>query len=467
MAPVTGPTVVILAAGQGTRMRSRTPKVLHDLCGAPLISWPVAAARAAGAGKIIVVDSPQRPLEGRLDDDVECVVQPVPDGTGGAVAAALDAIPGGAAVVVLSGDVPLVSAGSIRQLVSAHEQAGSAATVATAILEDPSGYGRVVRDSAGAFDRIVETKAPGDATPAELEIREINSGTYVFDAAQLKDTLPRVGAENAQGERYLPDVLALLREVGAPVAVHVADDPLLLLGVNDRVDLGRVREIARRRIIEEHMRAGVDVVDPASTIIDTGVTIGEDTVIEPSTIIRGATRAGEGCRIGPGTTLTDATLGDGVSVVHAYLVDCELRDGASVGPFAYLRPGTLLRERSKIGTFVEVKNSDIGEGTKVPHLSYLGDADVGGGSNLGAGTITANYDGRRKHRTTVGAGVRGSVHTSYVAPVKIGDCAWTAAGSVITIDVPPGALAVARERQVNVEGYDERRRAEAEREDAQ
>ena len=463
-APVTGPTVVILAAGQGTRMRSATPKVLHDVCGRPMIVWPVAAARAAGAGRIVVVDAPSRALEGVLGDGVEIAVQEVPDGTGGAVAAALDLIPDGEPVVVLSGDVPLVSPAAIADLVTAHTAAGAPATVASAILEDPSGYGRVVRGADGGFERIVETKAAGDASAAELAIDEINSGTYVFDPAALRATLPRVGTENAQGERYLPDVLALLRAEGAQVSVHVTDDPLLLLGVNDRVDLARVRAIARRRIAEDHMRAGVDIVEPQSTVIDAGVEIGPDTVIEPSTVLRGATRIGGGCRIGPGSTIIDAIVGDESKVLHAYLTDCELHDGVSVGPFAYLRPGTVLRARSKIGTFVEVKNSDIGEGTKVPHLSYLGDADVGPGSNLGAGSITANYDGRNKHRTTVGAGVKGSVHTSYVAPVTVGDGAWTAAGSVITEDVPPGALAVARARQENREGYDERRRKEAESE---
>ena len=461
---MTAPTVVILAAGQGTRMRSATPKVLHDVCGRPMIAWPVAAAQAAGAGRIVVVDAPARPLEGVLGDAVEIAVQEVPDGTGGAVAAALDRIPDGEPVVVLSGDVPLVSPASISELVAAHLAGGAPATVATAILEDPSGYGRVIRGGDGGFERIVETKAPGDATDEELAIAEINSGTYVFDAAALKATLPRVGTHNAQRERYLPDVLTLLRAEGQPVAVHVTADPLLLLGVNDRADLARVRAIARRRIADAHLRAGVDITEPDATVIDAGVQIGPDSVIEPGTVLRGATRIGSGCRIGPGTTITDAVVGDGATILHSYLVDCEVRDGVSVGPFAYLRPGTVLRDRAKVGTFVEIKNSDIGEGSKVPHLSYLGDADIGPGSNLGAGSITANYDGRHKHRTSVGAGVRGSVHTSYVAPVTVGDGAWTAAGSVITDDVPPGALGVARARQRNVEGYDERRRREADSE---
>lgn len=456
------PIVVILAAGQGTRMRSRTPKVLHDLCGQPMIAWPVAAAREAGAERIVVVDGPQRPLEQALGEEVEIAVQPEPNGTGGAVAAAAQGISPDRAVVVLSGDVPLVSAGAIRELVGAHAALGAAATVATTILDDPAGYGRVVRGEGGRLERIVETKTGGDATAEELAIREINTGIYVFDGGALLGALPRLTPENEQGELYLPDVLSLLREDGAGVAAHAVDDPALVLGVNDRVQLAQAREIARARIVEEHQRAGVDVVDPASTQIDVGVRLGQDTVVEPFTILRGTTRAGERCRLGPGTTLIDVTIGDESAVVHSYGTDASIGDGASVGPFAYLRPGTVVRDRAKIGTFVEIKNSDIGEGTKVPHLSYLGDADVGPGSNLGAGTITANYDGRRKHRTTIGAGVRGSIHVSYVAPVSVGDRAWTAAGSVITEDVPEGALGIARERQSNVEGYDERRAAAAE-----
>ena len=286
------------------------------------------------------------------------------------------------------------------------------------------------------------------------------------DRAALLAALPRLSADNAQGELYLPDVLTLLREEGATVAAHAVTDPAIVLGINDRVQLGQARDLARARIVAAHQRAGVDIVDPASTQIDAGVRLGQDTVIEPFTILRGATTIGEDCRIGPGTTLTDVTAGDRVSVLHSYGVDARLADGASVGPFAYLRPGTVVRKGAKVGTFVEVKNSDIGAGSKVPHLSYLGDTDVGPGANLGAGTITANYDGRRKHRTTIGAGVRGSVHVSYVAPVTVGDRAWTAAGSVITDDVPEGALGVARARQTNVDGYDARRAAAAEDEEA-
>jgi bifunctional UDP-N-acetylglucosamine pyrophosphorylase / glucosamine-1-phosphate N-acetyltransferase len=389
-------------------------------------------------------------------------VQPEPNGTGGAVAAAADLLDADRPVVILSGDVPLVSADAIRELVGAHAYQRAAATVATTVLDDPTGYGRVVRGEGGVLERIVETKVGGDATTEELAIREINTGIYVFDGGALLGALPRLSPDNEQGELYLPDVLSLLREEGATVAAHAVDDPAIVLGINDRVQLGEARELARRRIIRGHQRSGVDVIDPASTQIDATVVLGQDTVVEPFTILRGSTVAGERCRLRPGATLTNVTIGDEATVLHTYGIDAEIRDGASVGPFAYLRPGTLLRERSKVGTFVEIKNSDIGEGTKVPHLSYVGDADVGAGSNLGAGTITANYDGRRKHRTTIGTGVRGSVHVSYVAPVTVGDHAWTAAGSVITEDVPDGALGIARERQSNIDGYDERRAAQAE-----
>jgi bifunctional UDP-N-acetylglucosamine pyrophosphorylase / glucosamine-1-phosphate N-acetyltransferase len=455
---VTDPTVVILAAGQGTRMRSRTPKMLHEICGRPMIDWTVAAALEAGAGKVVVVGSPGGTLDGRLPDGVVLAVQPEPNGTGGAVLAAAHELDGDAPVVVVNGDAPLVTPVALRALVDAHRANGPAATIVTMVLEDPSGYGRVVRGADGAVERVVETKRAGDATDDELNIAEVNAGVYAFDAERLLDALRRVGTDNAQGEVYLPAALALLREGGARVDAVTVDDPSLLLGVNDRVELARVRRIAQQRIHEAHMRAGVTIVDPATTTIDVDVRIGADTVIEPSTFLRGATTIGERCTVGPLTTAIDATLGDEVAVVHSYLTGCEVRSGATVGPFAYLRPGALLRERSKAGTFVEIKNSDIGEGTKVPHLSYVGDTDVGPGSNLGAATITANYDGRNKHRTTIGANVRTSVDTTLVAPVTVGDDAYTGAGSVVTEDVPPGALAIARARQTNIADYAERRR---------
>lgn len=450
--------MVILAAGQGTRMRSRTPKVLHDLCGRPLVAWPVAAAREAGASKVIVVDSPERVLEGHLPEGVEIAVQPEPDGTAGALAAAAGLVEPGEPVVVLSGDVPLVSAAAIAELVAGHEEAGAAATVATAELEDPSGYGRVVRAADGSLEKIVETKNPGDATDGELGIREVNSGIYVFDPEALAAALPQVGSDNAQGERYLPDVLPAIAAAGGKVAVVLSQDPNLLLGVNDRVALARVREVARAMIVERLMLAGADIVDPASTVIDVGVELGEDAVVEPFSVLSGDTAVGSGSRIGPGTTLAGVKVGEGASILRSHLADCEVGDGASVGPFSHVRPGTVIGAGAKVGAFVELKNAEIGEGAKVPHLSYVGDADVGAGANLGAGTITANYDGTSKHRTVFGERVHGGVHVSYVAPVQLGDDVWTAAGTVVTEDVPDGSLAIGRERQLNKEGYDERKR---------
>ena len=429
------PVVIVMAAGQGTRMKSKTPKVLHDLLGRPMGLWPVHAALEAGAQKVVVVDSPDKPLEAVLPEGAVIVVQPTANGTGGAVQAAGHHIDPDAPVVVLSGDVPLVSAEAIAELVAAHS---GEATMATTRLEDPIGYGRVVRRADGSVEKVVETKTDGDATTDELAIDEVNTGIYAFDGAFLLETLPKLTAENAQGELYLPQVL----DHATTVAAHEVDDPNLVLGVNDRVALAAVRSIAQRALLEDLMRSGVTVTDPANTYADVTVTVGKDTTLEPGTVLRGATQIGADCRIGP----------------HVVAIDTTIEDGVSVGPFAYLRPGTHLRAGSKIGTFVEVKNSDIGARTKVPHLSYLGDADVGEDANLGAATITANYDAKSKtkSRTTIGDRVKSSVDVSFVAPVTVGDDAYTAAGSVITDDVPPKALGVARERQRNVEGYADR-----------
>ena len=437
-------------------MRSSLPKVLHPLCGRPLIAWPVAAAREAGAGKVVVVDGPERRLADHLPDGVAVAVQAEPKGTGDAVAAAAAEISAGDTVVVVVGDVPLVDGETLKKLVEAHEASGAGATMLTAELEDPSGYGRVVRDAEGQVERVVETKAEGDASEAELAIREVNTGIFAFDGGALLDALEQLESGNAQGELYLPDVLPRMREAGREIAAHVASDWTVTLGINDRVDLARVRAIAQERINEAHMRAGVTLIDPRTAAIDAGVTIGQDTVIEPSCVIRGATTIGEGVTIGAFTTLIDAEVGDGATVLRAHLERARVGPKATVGPFAYLRPDAVLAEGAKAGTFVEIKNSNIGAGSKVPHLSYIGDADVGEGTNLGASTITANYDGRTKHRTTVGDRVRVSVHTTLVAPVTVGDDAYTGGGSTITDDIPPGALGIARGRQTNIEGYAER-----------
>jgi bifunctional UDP-N-acetylglucosamine pyrophosphorylase / glucosamine-1-phosphate N-acetyltransferase len=448
--------VLILAAGEGTRMKSDLPKVLHPICGRPMILWPIRAAQEAGAGRVVVVDGPERKLADALPDGVDLAVQEEPNGTGDAVRSAAQLIDSDDTVLVLYGDVPLITPEAITALAEAHEQSGAAATMATMELEDPSGYGRVLCASDGSVERVVETKTPGDATPAEEAIREVNTGIYAFAGGDLLDALGQLTADNAQGELYLPDVLPLLRADGKLVGAHTVTDHTLTLGVNNRVDLAHVRALAQARIHREHGLAGVTIVDPASTVIEAEVQIGRDTAIEPSTFLRGATRIGERCTIGPLATLIDTTAQDDTRIVHSYLDGAELGRGVSVGPFAYLRPNARLHDKAKAGTFVEIKNSEVGEGTKVPHLSYIGDADIGAGSNVGAGTITANYDGANKHRTTIGSGVRVSVHTSFVAPVKVGDGAYTGAGSVITEDVPPGALGIARARQRNIPGYAER-----------
>lgn len=450
--------MVILAAGKGTRMKSAVPKVVHPVCGLPMVLWPVAAAQAAGIEKIVAVVSPGSPVPGILPNGVEVAIQQQANGTGDAVRAAADAVAVSDHVIVLSGDVPLVDAALVTRLIEHHRSTEAAMTVGTATLDDPAGYGRVVRGDDGRVLRIAETKVAGDATPAELAIGEVNSGIYAFDRTALFDALDKVTADNAQGEYYLPDVLPVLLEHGLPVEAFDLGDPEYMFGVNDRVDLARVQSVWNRRIVEHHQRAGVTVADPGSTWIDGDVEIGADTVIEPGTYLRGQTQIGNDCTVGPQATIADSHLHDGARVVHSYLVECEVGPNASVGPFAYLRPGAKLGEGAKAGTFVEIKNANIGDGAKVPHLSYVGDADVGAGANLGAGTITANYDGFKKHRTTIGAGVRGGVHTAFVAPVAVGDGAYTAAGSVITKDVPAGALGVARARQSVVEGYAKRKR---------
>jgi bifunctional UDP-N-acetylglucosamine pyrophosphorylase/glucosamine-1-phosphate N-acetyltransferase len=469
--PVTAPVVVILAAGQGTRMRSSVPKLLHPLCGRPIVAWSIEAARQAGAARVVLVDSPERRLEPLGGDGVELVVQERALGTADAVRAASGAIGPDDTVVVINGDVPLVTAETLGALVDAHTHSGSAGTIATVTLDDPTGYGRVVRAPDGTVERVVETKAPGDADELELHIREVNTGMFAFDGDALLAALAKVRPDNAQGEHYLPDVLPILRDHERTVDAFelgragIGSDELLQ--INDRRQLAEVTAVAQRLICERHMLAGVTIVNPAATVIDAEVRIGQDTVIAPFTSLQGETAIGVGSTVGPGSTLIDAAVGDGSTVLHAYVTGATIGDRVSVGPFAYLRPGTILREGSKAGTFVEIKNSDVGAGTKVPHLSYIGDADIGEGTNLGASTITANYDGYKKNRTKIGDRVKTSVDTTLIAPVEVGDDAFTAAGSVISLDVPEGALGVARSRQTNIDGYAQRRaeRAAAESEE--
>jgi bifunctional UDP-N-acetylglucosamine pyrophosphorylase/glucosamine-1-phosphate N-acetyltransferase len=434
-------------------MRSSTPKMLHPVCGRPMVAWPILAAREAGAGRVAAIVSPGHDISAGLPEGVETVEQPVSDGTGGAIRAALPLIEEAEAVLVLSGDVPLISAATIAALLEAHEAADAAATMLTIELADPGAYGRVVRTADGGVEKVVEAKAAGDADASQLEIREINAGTYAFDATPLAAALAELSNDNAQGEYYLPDVFTAMRAAGLAVAAHLTDDLAVTMGINNRVQLAEVEAEARRRLLEAHMLAGVTVVDPASTWIDAGVEIAQDARIEPATSLLGATTVGAHAVVGPLTTALDTEIGTEATVLRSHVEGSKIGDGATVGPFAYLRPGTVMEAGSKAGASVEIKNSHIGKGAKVPHLSYVGDADVGPGANLGAGSITANYDGFTKNRTTIGRDVRIGVDTMLIAPVEVGDSAYTGAGAVIKDDVPEGALAVSENAQRNIDGY--------------
>lgn len=446
-----------MAAGEGTRMHSSLPKVLHPVCGRPMVSWPVLAAREAGAGRVAVIVSPDRDLTAGLPEGTETVVQPEPDGTGGAVRAAHDLVRDSDTVVVLSGDHPLINGEIVAGLLETHRAAAAGATVMTVELDDPSAYGRIVRDADGDIERIVETKHPEEVEPDVLAIHEINTGTYVFDAEPLTEALDHLSNDNSAGEYYIGDVLPMLREAGRRVVAHRASDPNVNLGVNNRVDLAAATAEARRQILERHMLAGVTIVDPQTTWIDAEVEIAADATIEPGSSLRGATSVGADTIIGPHSTLIDTTVGEQARVIHSHLNGASVGNLATVGPFTYLRPDAALSQGAKAGSFVEIKNAQIGEGAKVPHLAYVGDAEIGADANLGAGSITANYDGRTKNRTKIGEGARIGVNNSLVAPVSVGDGAYTGAGAVIREDVPDGALGVSSNEQRNIEGYAERK----------
>ena len=446
-------TVLIMAAGRGTRMRSDVPKVLHRVCGKPMVEWVVDAAREAGAGRVVCVVRPGDRVAEGLPDSVAVAEQRNGEGTGAAVLAARDAVADGP-VVVLSGDHPLVTASQIAGLVDEHRRVGAGATLLSTDRLDPTGYGRIVRTNGGEVERVVETKYTEGVPVADLAIREVNLGTYVFEAPHVFDALDDVGLEN--GERFLTGVLPVLKGDGAKVIAHLTEDAAVALGINDRAGLMQAEALAQQRILGHHARQGVTFLHPGTVRVEADVTIGVDTIIGPGVSLLGRTSVGGGCEIGPHTTLVDARVGDRAAVLHAHVVEAEVQDDATIGPFTYLRPGTVVRPGAKVGTFVEVKNSDIGERAKLPHLSYIGDADVGERANLGASTITANYDGRKKHRTKLGKSVKTGIHTSLVAPVDVGDRAYTGAGSVITGDVPEGALGIARSEQRNVEGYADR-----------
>jgi len=426
-----------MAAGLGTRMRSDTPKHLHQLLGKRLVDWVIDAVRPLDPGKLVVVTSPET-TDALAQESAIVAVQQEPRGTGDAIAAARDALAGFEGdVLVLSGDAPLVTPELLQGLVDAHRKSAAAATVLTFEPGRPLPYGRIVRDADGNVRAIVEE---GDATEEERAIRELNSSTYVFDAAELWGALDKLKPDNFQGELYLTDTVRMLVEAGKPVATYKSEDPEAPVGVNTRVELAAAAAVLRDRINEQHMLAGATIVDPQATWIDPQVELEPDVVVQPFTVLRGATRVLRGAEVGP----------------HVVAIDAEIGEHALVGPFCYLRPGTVLEAGAKAGTFVEIKNSRIGEGTKVPHLSYIGDAEIGAASNIGAGGITANYPhepGKPKGRTKIGRNVRTGVQNAFVAPLEIGDDAWIAVGSVITDDVPPGSLAGFAQRQVTKEGY--------------
>jgi bifunctional UDP-N-acetylglucosamine pyrophosphorylase / glucosamine-1-phosphate N-acetyltransferase len=457
--------VLVLAAGAGTRMRSDTPKVLHTLAGRSMLAHALHSVAKAAPGHLVVLLGHDRDritpavaeLAAELGRPIQIAVQEEQLGTGHAVRCALAALPDDYTGVVVAtyGDVPLLDADTLAGLIAAHAAESAAVTVLTTTLSDPTGYGRVVRTADGEVTGIVEQ---ADAGPSELAIQEINAGVYAFDAAVLRSALGRLQPHNAQQELYLTDVISIVRSDGLVVRAKHVDDSMLVAGVNDRVQLAELGAELNRRIVAAHQRAGVTIVDPATTWIDVDVSIGRDTVVHPGTQLLGSTRIGGGCQIGPDTTLTDVIVGDQAVVVRTHGGQSEIGEGAAVGPFAYLRPGTVLGAEGKLGAFVETKNATIGTGTKVPHLTYVGDADIGEHSNIGASSVFVNYDGENKSRTTIGSHVRTGSDTMFVAPVNVGDGAYTGAGTVVREDVPPGALAISAGPQRNIEGWVSKKR---------
>ncbi|QGU04097.1 bifunctional UDP-N-acetylglucosamine diphosphorylase/glucosamine-1-phosphate N-acetyltransferase GlmU [Corynebacterium comes] len=467
MPTYTNCAVVVLAAGAGTRMKSAKQKTLHEIGGRTLLSHALHAAAGINPQHIVAVVGHQREqvspavesVAAELDREVLQAIQDEQNGTGHAVQCGLEPIPDFAGtVIVTNGDVPLLTPATLSSLLDAHTASPTAVTVLTMRLADPSGYGRIVRNADGEVTAIVEQK---DASEQERAIDEVNSGVFAFDGPILRDALTRIDSDNAQGELYLTDVLGIARAAGHPVRAHVAADPLELAGVNDRVQLAEAGRELNRRTVEAAMRAGATVIDPASTFIGVNVVVGRDVTIHPGTQLWGATSIGDDAVIGPDTTLTDMTVGRGASVIRTHGERSVIGEDATVGPFTYIRPGTVLGERGKLGGFVEAKNAVIGRGSKVPHLSYIGDATVGEESNIGASSVFVNYDGVAKHHTTIGSHVRTGSDTMFIAPVTVGDGAYSGAGTVIREDVPPGALAVSGGQQRNIEGWVERKRPDS------
>jgi len=451
--------VIVLAAGEGTRMKSQVPKVLHTLCGRSMLGHALAAAMELKPSRLVVVAGHGREQvtdEARnTSPDVTVVVQERLGGTGHAVrmvTEALGQLTG--PVLVTYADMPLLRPQTLADLLRQHETDQEAVTVLTANVSDPHGYGRIVRDGNGLTGIVEEA----DATSAQRQITEINSGCYAFDGALLTDAIKRIATDNAQGQEYLTDVVTILREDGHRVGTLIAENAEEIAGVNDRVQLARARRTLNDRLLDHWMRAGVTIVDPATTWVDVDVQLGQDAQILPGTYLEGATTIGKNAQVGPECRLTDTTVAEEASVTYTVARSAEIGPRATVGPYAYLRPGTRVGEKAHIGTHVELKNATVGTGSKVPHLSYVGDATIGEGANIGAATVFVNYDGVAKHHTIIGDHVRIGSDTMLVAPLTVGDGAYTAAGSVISEDVPPGALGVARGRQHNSDGWVERKR---------
>lgn len=444
-------SAVVLAAGQGKRMHSVHPKVIHPVAGKPMLLHVLETAREAGVFNQIVVVGHGRAEVCDTLPQLDYVIQEEQKGTGHAVAQAKHAIPVEISkVLVLCGDTPLLTAEGLTALIQHHRETRAVATILTAEMEDPYGYGRIVRGETGCVEKIVEQR---DASPVEAEIREINSGTYIFEKTELFTALERITPDNAQGEYYLTDVIRLFFEEGKRVSAMKVQDPQEVLGINDRVQLAHAEEVLRQRKNKELMLSGVTIVDPATTRVDAGVEIGQDTVIYPFTIIEGKTIIGSECQIGPSCRIQDCRIGDGAQIQYSVLVGSSFGQGCKVGPFAYIRPDSTLGNNVKIGDFVEVKKSKIGDGSKVPHHTYLGDSSLGTNVNIGAGTITCNYDGEKKSVTTIEDNVFVGSNSNLVAPVVIGRNSYIAAGSTIIENVPENSLAIARERQTNIEEW--------------
>ena len=445
-------TSVILAAGMGTRMKSKMPKVLHKVCGKPLSKWVIDASKAAGADKVCaVVGHKAETVKEVLGDVCEFALQAEQKGTGHAVMQAIDVIKNSKGeVVILNGDTPLITAETINKAIEYHKNNGNQATVITAILDDATGYGRIVRDNDGSVLKIVEQK---DASEEEKKINEVNSGMYVFDAQSLVYALDKITPNNAQGEYYLTDTLEILLSAGKKIGGYAISDNDEIRGINDRVQLNEAEKIMQKRINEYHMRNGVTMRNPESVYIEDGVEIGNDTEICQNVTIKSGTKIGSDCVIGSGSMLDRAVIHDGVDVLSSVILESEVDEGTHVGPFAYIRPNCHVGKEVKVGDFVEVKNSTIGDGTKISHLTYIGDSDCGERINFGCGTVTVIYDGKKKFRTTIEDDVFIGCNANLVAPVTLKKGSYVAAGSTITKEVPEKNLAVARSRQVNIEGW--------------